>query len=422
MNALTSRHRIPGVDLVNRHNRATSMLGPLAVPTRAAFVAAIVRIVREHPSSRLGLVFDGDRHWHSVGTGWELEDHIDAIVTELDADGPEVFPELMRSLAIEREALPPALFVLTRRHVIQSYDHSLGDGSLIVPGLVSILEVAAGGEVAEWWAHDNRGALTAALRSRFRSVASIRALLRTRATAPGPAPWAAERDDDVQAWWPSPTAVSVVYEQDEVRHLKQSHPGGSIGTAIMFGFRDGLLHEGVSSHEVADVVHDVRRFLPAGRTVTGNFVTGIPVDIAGADAAVVEAAQRREVEGARPLAILALGAARRGLGSARDRLPTRAPRRPVAHLTFSHSGVLRPLRELPWASEPDTAPDAVFSVGPMPPEQVSVITVNLGSRVHVTVSFNAEQFDPETVRRALDRAGGRIGARSEAEAGDGGVR
>lgn len=420
-------------DRLCRIGSVISRVGPLTMPSRAAIVDALYRIASIGPQIRIGLVPAPDgRTWRFDAAG--LRARCEQMVVEVPADDDldHAVAEVIASI----DPMCPVRIVIAGRYMLQVFDHSLVDGrfTLGLPG--ALLTVAAGGPVPEWLtAPTLRRPVVAAVVDTFvrhpRNVLSLLgARLRTAATShpegrplhegrshrevagrPGAYPALVDAPESAAdaprvPWRP---ATHVVWESGEptgfrdVRAwIRATDPRLSFGAVLLVMLRAAFHAEGIAVAPDADMVYDVRRFLPEGGQTNGNLVTGIPIHGAE-DVQAVEDQLVSTLETGRPVAALAAGVLRESVRPNRIGavMPDLAPLYPRARISLSNIGLSRPLQNLPWADAP--VHEAAYAMHPVGPETLGIQAIVIDRALQLTVSFNGNVFRREAVERAVHR-------------------
>lgn len=406
--------RLPALDATNRGNRVSLVIGPLELPPRKVLVEALVRIAREAPESPVAYRFDGPDRWRLVPSG--QTDWFDALVESVDGDAEDLARRAAR-LTVDADDEAPVRFVVGRRHLLVSADHSLGDRALLtgLPG--ALLRVAGGAPVDRWLRRREPVRLAGALARTFAAhPARLAALLRDRGPRTA-APVAFSGASDA----PRPETVTVALGRDELRALRRrlrgDGTGATLGTAVLVRLRETLAGRGVPTRDEVVVVQDARRYFSDPPGPGANPITGVPVDVSSGDPARVEAGIRRSIALGRPLAALALGAAlaRRARGESAGVVRTALPGR--ARITYSNVGQLRTFDGLPWAPRSGPA-DILLTVGPLPVGAITVTIALLVDELHVAVLFDAATADRGRIEGAVAAALTPAGAATAARGGD----
>jgi hypothetical protein len=398
-------------DRLCRIGSVISRLGPLTLPPRSAIVDALYRIASIGPDIRIGLVPAPDgRSWRYDPVG--LRARCEQMVVEVpdDSDVDHAIAGVIATV----DPMNPVRIVIAGQYLLHVYDHSLVDGrfTLGLPG--AVLTVAAGGEVPEWLAAPTlrRPVVAAVVDTFVRHPRNLLAFLGARRRTRAAQSLGLEEDPVFEAeaprvpWTPDTT---VVWEagvpagfRDTRAWIRATDPRLSFGAVLLVMLRAALRAEGIVVGPDADMVYDVRRFLPEGGQTNGNLITGIP--IAGAeDVEAVEDELTRTLEVGRPVAALAAGVFKesirpRGVGPS---IPADAPLYPRARISLSNIGISRPLQNLPWADAP--VHSVTYAMHPVGPEMLSVQAVVIDRALQLTVSFNGNVFRREAVERAVHR-------------------
>ncbi|MCI4658139.1 hypothetical protein [Cryobacterium zhongshanensis] len=404
-------------DRMGRGGMIACAFGPLDLPDRTAIVDALVRISTASPESRAGLAFA------ATGSGWihdpaGLAAHCAGAVSVVDPLDPDDLAGDLCRRALDIDADRPLHYQLAGDYLLQFFDHSVGDSVLLLSLPAAILGVAAGGPLPEWLGERTaRHPLADAVRHTFlrhpgQFLAAVnarqdpRAELDARAEAVGLPDPVRPRPRETRPWRPEPAFSAVTITKDSaklIRSWSRKHAGGASFTAVLtMMLRRALERSGVPVAPASTLVYDLRRYLPPGSTVFGNFITGIPLRVANPDdPEQLDARIQETVASARPLAALLAGAAKHRLRPAPVPVPDRVPVDPVATLVLSNAGVSRSLQQLPWTRTEGTPHHAIFGVRTVGAEQLSVLLTILDGDVHITATFHGNVFDPAAVAGAL---------------------
>jgi hypothetical protein len=371
-------------------------IGPIAPPGADAFRALLRRLAAEHPRHRLFSRLDPQRaRWLAVRAG-DLDAHCGQMVVESDLRIEEPGPLLARLLA-EHGRARPATFVLGRDFLVAVLNHAVGDGAYVnrlVPGL---LGAALGGETpGELLAPAMRYPLVRALVGFYgRDPGRLKTLL----ADPRPSPPVAHEASGRTA--PSPRVVSVRSGAGFVATLRErrdlSSPGSSTPAVLFAAARRLLLAEGILDQAGMSVLFDCRRYLPGRNAVEGNFVAGAYILPEDESADSVNGAIRGTIDTGRPLAALAVTAARGALAGRRG--DARGDGRSAA-LSLSHLGRLRAYESLPWRGD---EPLRRYVVGTTPRnvDQISLSFGEVGDVLHVSACFDDAFFPEAAVTRVV---------------------
>lgn len=425
--------RMPPLDRLAASWHVLSRLGPLELPTRDALVAALRRVASVGPDARVGLLPGRPGHWTWDATRLDAAVQRMVVVDETGELGRLDASAALSALADRVDRSLPVQFVLSGQHLLAVYDHAVVDArfTAALPG--ALIDLAAGSAMPEWiTAVGARRPLVSALVATFvRHPRRVLDLVASRGTSRGgaltPASRAEARHDahvDAARSAPSPSAggpaphrVAVVRAEGTAeayralrRRLREVDPAPSFAAAVLVMLRRALLDEGVDLDPLSDVVYDVRQWLDGDDQVPGNFVTALPIG-GGLDALAVERALRATVSSGRPLAALAIGAARETLRPRRSAPATASggpgpsaarPGSVPARVSLSSVGVVRSIQRLPWVRDGRPA-EAAYAVDPVGPGAVSVQLLIVDGVVQVTVALGAGAPSPEVVERAARR-------------------
>lgn len=425
--------RMPPLDRLAASWHVLSRLGPLELPTREALVAALRRVASVGPDARVGLLPGRPGHWTWDAARLDAAVQRMVVVDETGELGRLDASAALSALADRVDRSLPVQFVLSGQHLLAVYDHAVVDArfTAALPG--ALIDLAAGSAMPEWiTAVGARRPLVSALVATFvRHPRRVLDLVASRGASRGgalaPASRAeAQHDAHVDAarsapppsaGGPAPHRVAVVRAEGTAeayralrRRLREVDPAPSFAAAVLVMLRRALLDEGVDLDPLSDVVYDVRQWLDGDDQVPGNFVTALPIG-GGLDALAVERALRATVSSGRPLAALAIGAARETLRPRRSAPATASggpgpsPARPgsvPARVSLSSVGVVRSIQRLPWVRDGRPA-EAAYAVDPVGPGAVSVQLLVVDGVVQVTVALGAGAPSPEVVERAARR-------------------
>jgi hypothetical protein len=389
------------MDRLVRGRTTASVVGPLHLPERSRIVDALETIARVGTHTRVGLRFAGDHRWRTDADG--LREHLESVVTTANAPRPEDVPRLLTKLADAHDRTVPLRLVLAGDYLVQLFEHSVGDGLLMLGLPSAVLDVAAGGPVPEWLAGP---VLATPVRTAVRETLGRHPeRLLDVIRSPRPAP--EEPATHVLPWRERYAVATASAGPETVAAIREI--GGRLGasfTAVLVAvLRRALAAACIEPSPVSTAVVDARRYLPPGTAVTGNLITGLPlVTDRPDDPAALDRALRGALNAGRPVTAIAAGVIKDRLPRASSALPTDArPATPNARLTVSNMGSSRPLAALPWR---DGIGDGtvIFSNRPLGPEDVSVLAMVVGDRLHLSATFHESTFDAERVRLAVELA------------------
>jgi hypothetical protein len=390
------------VDRMNKGNRLSTLQGPMALPPRAEFVDAMVRLAELGPHTRAGLRFSDD------GKSWvydrsRLRELCEAAVTEVSDEGPAIFDQAMHDFSLAGDEVPPLRFILTPHHLIMLIDHGLGDAGIETAIPYSILRMVAGDPAPSWttWASMDDPLPKAVVNTFVRHPRHVLELLRAERSPAG-------LSDHVPgpintSWTRTPAYANATIPDEDVARLRvrvKANPSVSFTGLIVVLVHRALVRAGFPVNDSVNVIHDLRRFLPKGTSTMGNFITGLPVSMA-ADAKPDVASISAEIVTAdtshRSLAVTALGALR---GWTPPEV-TPPHLNPELKLSISNAGPMKTVNDLPWTSSERVV---TYAVGPTPPEQLSILTAVSGGGMTLTASYDAGVFPRETIEAAMEYA------------------
>jgi hypothetical protein len=181
-------------------------------------------------------------------------------------------------------------------------------------------------------------------------------------------------------------------------------PDASMNAVLMVAVRGALEEAGLEfGSDGYRVLVDGRRYLPKGVRVAGNFATAIyaaPTD--PVSPGEIDSVLRANLDSGRPLATMAVSAAKQLLGGGRrsTAAPT-GPERPT--LTVSNIGRMRD-----WELVPGLDPDRCAYVCASTPDPfgITVFVATMLERLTFTAAFGATAADPVLVAAALERLSG----------------
>jgi hypothetical protein len=400
---MPDRTRIPMArpDRLVRGHITANAIGPLTMPDRAAIVDALVTIAATGPGARVGLQFGVDEtSWRYDRT--QLRAVCEAMVVVGKPLAADTIAEQLGRLADEMDLTIPLTWVIAGDYLVQLYEHSIGDGLLMLGLPEAVFAVAGGSSVPDWLAAAPvRNAVASAFLHTFgRHPAQVRSLLQSRTGTTSGTTAGAET-----VWEPD---YAIAFSRGDasgnrsIREWSKSRGGRvSFTAAVMSLLGTALRAGGIAVSDDSTLVVDVRRYLPEGTVHTGNLITGIPLSgIDVADPVAIEAQIGRMLESGRPAASLAAGVAKHLAGRREEALPvTRAvPAR--AQVVMSNMGVSVALSNLPWRTASGEG-DVLFTNRPIGPQEIGILAAVVGGNLHLTATFHANVFDRDAVNTAL---------------------
>lgn len=383
-------------------------LGPIAMPPVEDLRRALVKAASLGPKWRLGLVWADENSWAVLGP--RIADRADEVIRELpdSVENPREW--------LEENRIPdlPVQFAVAGNYLGVIADHRLLDGflGLRLPSL--LIDLAAGepapslGELADrplstalWHTF---GARPAAWRTLYRHM-------RDHRRPAGPAARAPETEV-------LPATLGSMDSPAQVRHLQTVMERGPLAdlrrwgrgklgfsASLLLVAAAGLRDAGIEIAPRGVLVVDLRRYLPDGVTTLSNFIAGVQVPLLGPGATpeALEAWIEEALEVGRPLAAMSTTVAKAALRARRPRgTQVAAGPRPEAPamVSISNDGLLRVIDKLPWLVGPEERKIQVVGDAPEP-NALGLITYMAAGRLHLSVSFQANRYDPELVGRAL---------------------
>lgn len=370
-------------------------LGPLDLPGPAELGDALVRIAARGPSTRVGLVLADEGHWREVGV--RIADRVGEIfrVAPASVQDPR---DWLREHWIDDL---PVQFAIAGDRLAMMMDHRLGDAGLSAMLPLALIDVARGRPVPSAFDNLTDRPLSVALSATFgvrpgRWLAVADDFRRHRAggsepaTAPGP-----------RLSVPSTLQLTTVMEPDRLARLRARCRGQiSLGPALALVAGAAMRAAGLAVSDRAELVVDLRRYLPAEQHTLANFIAGLEIPLAGTGlgAAGVHARMNRALAVGRPLATAALGAGRAELASklpsrTADRpAPTAPAPRPQARISMSSLGRLRAFEKLPWTVAPEQR-WAVAHTEPGAPGTLGFVAIVMDGRLNLHLTWRGEEFD-----------------------------
>ncbi|MDO8105999.1 hypothetical protein Q6348_02180 [Isoptericola sp. b441] len=275
-------------------------------------------------------------------------------------------------------------------HVVLTARHVIGDASITNALITGLLLAADGRPLPDALVTPTSPGMTWAV---------ARTMLRSLRPMPRCHPVDLPRAED-QVWTPSPGIVHATFEPSALRRLKaQARSLGVRRTSLLVSLVERALGTvGIAPvDDVRTVVVDCRRYLPAGRTVQGNFSAGVGLRADWSDPEAVDGVVSLSLERARPLLHLVAG-------SVQARFP-HGPVRPVApgapvrvRPDYSVVGPLRGAAALPW----DGLPTLLSAIRPYRPDGLGVMGVEIGQALQVTLGYDRAFLGDVIPRAVLD--------------------
>ena len=394
-------------DRMLRGNVVGFGLGPIKVPDRASMVTALCAVAAYGAHTRIGFGFDPD------GTHWTfdpeaLEEWCSEMVTSVAPATAETVPLVVSLHLSLLDSAHPLRLLIAGDYLIVVTDHALGDPDFIVDAIAEVLSVAAGTAKISNWLHANhhRAPLPAAARNTFfrRSEAISTARPRRSARIAG------HTSDPVTCprvrWHAEPAAAAASGPLAALEAVRGgSGEGASACTAaLVVVLRRALRASGIGLHPDSTVVHDLRRYLPPGGRVAGNFRSTVALHAPDPnDITQVGRALELQRSTGRPLGALFLAVSKELVLGRRMRRPREVSVRPRARLIVSDLGADTALDGLRWTVMAERR-SVAFLGNPSGPEDIHVVVVVIANVVHATASFHGNVFDEHLVQEAMRRA------------------
>jgi hypothetical protein len=411
---------ISGRDLICLHMRTVAFLGPIEAPSPDQVRGALRRLAELYPAHRiLRRVDRAAPRWVTVPAA-ELPGHCDAMVIDMTdttassvsataavADPSAATPETIVSRLYNWPVTDlPFQIAVGPDFCALLVDHACIDGLSINEIWPELIRCAVTGEDPVAIAKPSiRFPLIRALDNYYRRKPKrLLATLRAPHSAPPETP----TYGSLVPWRQEFGVVSVRFGKDtlsEIRTWRLANAKGITRTMVLFAAARAALEtsELPPLRPGVNISVDMRKYLPQGAVLYGNFAPSIyvcPAD--GCDPAQLNAVIDEVMSVARPLATMALVAStakRRYRRTAQPPTLAESTARPA--LSLIHCGRLKAFEKLPWKGSPA---DRRYVIGSTPgdPDGISVFISEIHGGVDVTATFNASTFDPAVVRAALE--------------------
>jgi hypothetical protein len=393
-------------DQLLRGEPVVGIVGPVAVPDRAAFVRALHTLALCGPHTRIGLGFNLDgKNWRYDSS--TLAQWCEEIVVSVPPVTAETVVGVANRQAWLLDAEHPLRFALAGDYVIQVNDHALGDGVLFVDRIAAVIRMANGAAELPVWAtrvpttHPLRRAVTSTFLRHRRAVPALLANRRSEQVDVTARP-----SSDTEPWRPDMAVLVASIAPDRISAIKRwsaaVDPTMSLSSALMIVVRRALEAAAVPLARDTSVIYNLRRYLPADASdVSGNFIAGLPLRVRDPnDVRAVAAMMRGQIDTGRPLAALVVGVVRAAIFGVPLTLWRRVSTEPRMNLLFNNLGRAAPFEALPWLVEPAER-SCVIVTRPGDPEEVIALVAMVDGVLHVTVTFHGNVFDVDRVGQAL---------------------
>lgn len=369
-----------------------ALCGPLDLPTATELESAIVELAAAYPHSRVAWVLDQKtRRWRTS-----------APVVSIRSGDPTV--DVGRTLdrtAGDVDFTGAIDLVRYEKHLAMRISHGICDGAFVGRILAAIYLTARAGEAYRWpgSSRDPRFPLTRTIMRKFATKpSSIRAAVADRPAA------LTGSSTELEPWARSRRTMFATTAPETYRKFiasgRQAAPNASrFAIQVAAGLR-ALAAVGLAVQPQVSVIFDLRRY-GLSPDMHGNFVVGVPMDLAATDSPEkISRAIRSTAESGRPLLTQVLTTSR----LSRPPTPsTTAPAHSRAAVAFSSLGQPPGIRELPF--DGSAAPLFAGAVEPGGPTGLTFLFIELAGALHTSISFHDNVIDPVLVRSALDLFG-----------------
>ncbi|WP_415975827.1 hypothetical protein [Rhodococcus sp. 077-4] len=416
MNVVSPTHyTVHETDVALAGNWTVVALGPIDHGGVAGIRRALRTAMSIGPAARLGLLPDRtSRRWRYDPERLLRAVRQDSPITEDEYDSA------MADVLSTHDQAEPISIVVRGDHVVFYMDHGIGDGQMIINISHTLADVTARHGIVPQWA-------TAARTDRPLAVATLRCfgsdprrllrLLRSRLRPPAReldlrTKGAATVDGSTNRLVASPSITSSVCVVADAATIECTHeltrwrdahrPGQSISILFFAALDAALRSQGVVVDDVAKVLFDVRRYLPAHLSTLANLSAGIDVALPDTtDTAMLSRRWKGIIDSGHPVANLVLVSLHSKLGRLRSSSTpeTPPPASDTVRLALSDIGRHPRLNDIGFIGESTSAYRAM--VAPASHGHVTLTTARLRNSIRVTASFHAEFVDADTIRRAL---------------------
>lgn len=396
------RERMTRLDEHHRGLRVDYLYGPLEVPSRDDFVAALTTIAATSALSRVGADIAPDGRTR-LRDPQRLREWAERIVTAIPGDGLDDFVASYDQRASSEPTADAMRFTLSDRYVLFSGDHSLGDSSILMRMAPAVLAVASGGPLPEWLRRSEpRAALARAVWRTFAlHPLKVREVLAGRRT---PGAEASSASDELRVWNADPAISTTTLTSARFAELRGAHttPERKIpaSVALLALVRSALEAEGIVISETSWIPIDARRYLRPGFEMVGNFAPQVQISApAGATAADFSDEFFAALGSGRPLVSLTLSTLRAPVAGEAPGFVSAQPRADVTVTTVPQRDEIDALA---WISPDDGWVFASTAPG-IEPESVRVVIVATRAGATISAAYHANVFERSRVERALAR-------------------
>jgi hypothetical protein len=403
-----TRRRLPARDRGWLALDNLRVLGPFAGVTAAGLRDALRGMHAARPTDPAVCLLDRpNARWVSLSVAGfaAFSDRLVVAVDDPGGDDATAADAVTRYLIDASLDDRPLLLATCRGVVGAKISHAVGDGRVVNTLFPELVRAAAEGRPAgpEFPVPTRLPAARAVLHHfgrHPRRLLGALPLARPPATGTGTVGQASPWRPDVAY-----TSVRSANALSDIRAWRDSELPGVSTAAVLFAAtaaafaRCGLAPKWPG----AVVLVDVRRYLPPGCAVNGNFSWGHylrPADLT--DPRAVHETLAGELSAGGALAMLALRTGRLMLSPRRGTapVPETVGRRPRPELTLTHVGRLDGYTDLPWAAPAERRHNiSVPTTGG--PEAVTVSFTELSGALYINASFHRSTFDADAVDRAV---------------------
>jgi hypothetical protein len=380
-------------------------IGPLRGMTAEGLRQTLIRLHDRHSDYRAVCLLDRDgTRWVPL-SGPDFAAFSQNLVVRVDAtDGADPADAVTRRLVDEPLGDRPLLLAVSGGFVGAKISHAVGDGRIVNTLFPELLRATAEGRTPRPpFPSSTRLPLVRAALHHFgrhpsRLVPAARILRPPPSAETGAAlPWRA------RVRYGSARSGHALAQ---VRAWRDNNAPGVSAAAVLFASASAALARcGLTPKwPGAVVLYDVRRYLPRGSTVDGNFSWGqylLPESLT--DPRALHRALSEEFASGRPLAMLALRTARLMLSGTRPTGPVlrAVPAHPRPELTLTHIGRIDQYLDLPWAGPPEQWRNMSVPTT-SGPEAITLSFSELAGALYLNASFDSSTFDPDRVLRVID--------------------
>lgn len=376
---------------------ATYLVGPLEqVLPPDRLKARLQTIAAAGPQNRLGMrPRRGSRHW-------DFDPECDGVMLT-SGPAPDISDpaRAMLDLLAGGPAVPPATVHvhIADRWLFLNFDHGLGGGRLFSEVIAAAGSDGHGfSEPAPVATTSNPGLRAFAHTARKEPMRLLRALDEPLRRSAAVVPTGQFDEPESLAY-----ARSRPGFLEEVRSNRDiCLPRAPLAAIVLSAFLDGLCSHGITPEDEVGLLVDLGRYLPPQAGTLANFVGIAPIQVAPPyDPALVAGAISEYTHGCRALVRYGMAYAARLRTRPADlpRWQTNSRRARIVVTDHANSAAGS---KISWA----TTPNGHHFVRKAPvrySNQISLAVNRVDSELHLTASYYASTFDPETISAVLDR-------------------